>query len=1228
MPNKFQVKRTSVSGRVPNTTNSSNTHFIDAGELAINLTDRKMFSSNGTVSFEVGANLQNLSVSEVTTVKAISANGGNGSSGQVLTTNGTGTYWSSFNAALGAVNYAQNAAPQITTNATSATTLAEISLTVSGNPVQIISSGDANPLTTGGWGRLQLYRDSTPLGAQVHFESSNANENIPYALQFIDTPGTGTFVYSLKSNFVTGNTQYGETNGPVISVVELQNAKGDANTDRLYTWTNNHIHANETKLAFAPLAGGSNVYFVQQSDDNFVFYSSNTTNGSRAVWSIYANNNTSNLNLFVPLQFNSGIGIVANGSLGTSGQVLTSNGSSVYWSTGGSGFTNGQSISVNNFVITGALTANSGNGTSGQALLSNGTGVYWGSIGSGTSAPVDLNVTSDGFTGNGSNTQFTLSVNVSSENLTTVIVGGVYQLRNTYSVANNLLTFSEAPPNGSEIEVTSITGTTVAISVGSNTQVLFNDSGYINAASGFVFNKSTSTLTVSNLSVTGNSTLVGVIANGSLGTSGQVLTTNSTGVYWTTPATGTVTSVDSGNGLIGGTITSTGTLSVLANSGILSNTSGVFVNGGTGLVVNATGVHVNSSYIGTLDANNAQFLGGTAAASYAVLSSPLFTGTLSVGNSTVNTQINSTSVTTTSLIGNGASITSVNAATVGGNTALELRTYSDTKAGDAYTNATSYADSRAATAYSNAVSYADTKAGQAYTNATSYADTRAATAYTNAASYADSRAATAYTNAVSFSANADNITSGTLSAARLPATVVQNTDSRTLSGNLVISGTYFNPASNTTLLGNSSQRWILSANSGVFSGDVTIDGNLTVSGTTVTISANNLSVEDNMIYLNSNSTVTNPDLGFTGNYNDGTYRHAGFFRDATDGTWKVFDQYVPEPDASPYIDTSNNTFRIANLQANGFTVSVVQATTLVNSALFSVGTSFTANSTNVYTAGLFSGNGAGITSVNAATLGGNSASDLRSYTDTAYTNATSFAANATNISSGTLDTARLPATANVTTALNVGANVNLTTTNINVGNSTVNTFVNSSSVSVGTSFAVNSTAVVINAVPLYANGGVGTSGQVLTTNGTGVFWSTASGGGGFTNGQSISVNNFVIAGAFTANGSNGTNGFVLTSNGSATYWARVNEVAGPIAYGSRSYTGNGACTEFTVSNGVTANSILVMENGIVQDPGNDYTVSGSTLTFVGGAPANNVNIRIRELAVAPDILSPFLLMGA
>ena len=64
---------------------------------------------------------------------------------------------------------------------------------------------------------------------------------------------------------------------------------------------------------------------------------------------------------------------------------------------------------------------------------------------------------------------------------------------------------------------------------------------------------------------------------------------------------------------------------------------------------------------------------------------------------------------------------------------------------------------------------------------------------------------------------------------------------------------------------------------------------------------------------------------------------------------------------------------------------------------------------------------------------------------------------------------------------------------------------------------------------------------------------------------------------------------------------------------TRNATGDGSTTAFTVTNGVTVDSVLVMENGVVQKPTTDYTVSGTTLTFQGGAPASGVAIQIREL---------------
>jgi hypothetical protein len=105
--------------------------------------------------------------------------------------------------------------------------------------------------------------------------------------------------------------------------------------------------------------------------------------------------------------------------------------------------------------------------------------------------------------------------------------------------------------------------------------------------------------------------------------------------------------------------------------------------------------------------------------------------------------------------------------------------------------------------------------------------------------------------------------------------------------------------------------------------NLSVTNNLTVYGGVEKFLANNLVVSDNMIYLNNGSINSNPDLGIAFNYNDGTYHHAGFFRDASDGIFKVFDNYSPEPDANIFINTDHASFRIANLQATTFFGNVV-----------------------------------------------------------------------------------------------------------------------------------------------------------------------------------------------------------------------------------------------------------------------------------------------------------------
>ena len=60
------------------------------------------------------------------------------------------------------------------------------------------------------------------------------------------------------------------------------------------------------------------------------------------------------------------------------------------------------------------------------------------------------------FTGTGSQTVFTLSAASFGEDYTLVYINGVYQNKNTYAVSGTTLTFSEAPPVTSLIEISYI----------------------------------------------------------------------------------------------------------------------------------------------------------------------------------------------------------------------------------------------------------------------------------------------------------------------------------------------------------------------------------------------------------------------------------------------------------------------------------------------------------------------------------------------------------------------------------------------------------------------------------------------------------------------------------------------------------------------------------------------------------------------------------------------------
>jgi len=436
--NIFQVKRTSTTGRTPNTTSSGNSQYINAGELALNMTDQMLYTSDGTNLIVIGSNTLNQNITGNLTVKAIIANGSLGTANQVLTTNGTGVYWST-----------------------------------------------------------------------------------------------------------------------IVGV----------NTAAQYTFTNTITHAssininNNLNLNFQTVNASTYVGMRQQNDDNFVFYSTNTSGGSRAVWSIYANSITSSFSLSVPALFNTNTTfsgpIILGGSNGTVGQVLTSNGTSApYWSTvsGGSGGTTSTTArqtyvangSTNTFTVTSGYTANN----------------------------LDVYL-------NGVKLQSSTGVNTSSGSTFTILGG--------------------TPANGTLIEVVGgLQYSNVLILTANNSTSLGGLSAFTGSAG--------QVLTSNGASAPYWSTVSGV--GGSVNTAAQYTWTNTQTFSNTITFSTTINGTANNSLYLGGTAAANyqTTAGLSANVATLTANAATYLNGKT-----EGNLNVNSATTATT-ANNSSYLGGTAAA--------------------------------------------------------------------------------------------------------------------------------------------------------------------------------------------------------------------------------------------------------------------------------------------------------------------------------------------------------------------------------------------------------------------------------------------------------------------------------------------------------------------------------------------------------------------------------------------------------------------------------------
>ena len=259
--------------------------------------------------------------------------------------------------------------------------------------------------------------------------------------------------------------------------------------------------------------------------------------------------------------------IVGNGAnsatrlgIGTTGQVLTSNGTTATWTSPSTGagtitrtdftatagqtvFSVAYSVGLINVYRNGVKLATT------DFTATNGTSFTLASAASAgdivqaevfSSLNLYSTIVEDSFSGDGSTTSFTLTQASANSASTLVVIAGVTQDPNTYSVSGNTLTFTTAPPSGTDnisvrclgvpsvTSVASFSAGTTGLTPSSATTGAVTLGGVLNVANG---GTGQSSLTANNVILGNGTSAVQTVAPG---TSGNLLTSN--GTTWVSTA--------------------------------------------------------------------------------------------------------------------------------------------------------------------------------------------------------------------------------------------------------------------------------------------------------------------------------------------------------------------------------------------------------------------------------------------------------------------------------------------------------------------------------------------------------------------------------------------------------------------------------------------------------------------------------------------------------------------
>lgn len=245
---------------------------------------------------------------------------------------------------------------------------------------------------------------------------------------------------------------------------------------------------------------------------------------------------------------------------------------------------------------------------------------------------------------------------------------------------------------------------------------------------------------------------------------------------------------------------------------------------------------------------------------------------------------------------------------------------------------------------------------------------------------------------------------------------------------------------------------------------ISSNGNILVGNSTV-----NVTVNSSQFNVGSNVNLT-PSRFNVGNSTVNTFITSTAIE--TDGTLTVAGNTVLSGTANVTGAAvfSNNVTIAGNLTVSGTTTYVNTTTLNISDNIITLNADLAATNAPTESAGIEINRGSSANVI----LQWNETTDAWELTNdgSTYSNiaTVAYSSNATNISSGTLNTARLPSQVNVSTQIYVGANVSLNATVIAVGNSTVYSNISGGTISVtGLATTGNLNTTTVNATSINAN---------------------------------------------------------------------------------------------------------------------------------------------------------------